>query len=54
MIKSMTGYGQSSFKQKSHQINLEIRTVNSRFLDFKIRGYSINPNIEKKFVNSLN
>ncbi len=53
MIKSMTGYGQSSFKQKSHQINLEIRTVNSRFLDYKIRGYSINPNVEKKIRELL-
>lgn len=48
MIKSMTGYGQSSFKKDEFHLNVEIRTVNSRYLDYKIRGYNLNINIEKK------
>ena len=48
MIKSMTGYGQSSFKKDEFHLNIEIRTVNSRYLDYKIRGYNLNINIEKK------
>ena len=48
MIKSMTGYGQSSVKKSGYHLNIEIRTVNSRYLDCKIRGYNLNINIEKK------
>ena len=48
MIKSMTGYGHSSIKNIRYHLNIEIRTVNSRYLDYKIRGYNLNINIEKK------
>ena len=48
MIKSMTGYGHSSIKNIRYHLNIEIRTVNSRYLDYKIRGYNLSINIEKK------
>jgi len=48
MIKSMTGYGHSSIKNIRYHLNIEIRTVNSRYLDYKIRGYDLSINIEKK------
>jgi len=37
MIKSMTGYGKASFKNDELSINMEIKTVNHRFLDISIR-----------------
>ena len=48
MIKSMTGYGHSSIKNVGYHLNIEIRTLNSRYLDYKTRGYNISINIEKK------
>ena len=48
MIKSMTGYGHSSIKNVGSPLNIEIRTVTSRYLDYKIRGYNLSINIEKK------
>lgn len=37
MIKSMTGYGKASFKNDELSINMEIKTVNHRFLDISVR-----------------
>tara|TARA_B100001250_G_scaffold363511_1_gene342886 strand:- start:248 stop:1105 length:858 start_codon:yes stop_codon:yes gene_type:complete len=54
MIKSMTGYGQSSIKKVGYHLNIEIRTVNSRYLDYKIRGFNFNVDIEKKIHDLLN
>ena len=54
MIKSMTGYGQSSIKKVGYHLNIEIRTVNSRYLDYKIRGYDLSINIEKKIRELFN
>ena len=48
MIKSMTGFGRGSAGQDQNKIEIEIRTVNSRFLDMKIRGLNIDPNTEEK------
>ncbi|MAJ33385.1 MAG: YicC family protein [Candidatus Marinimicrobia bacterium] len=54
MIKSMTGYGHSSIKKVGYHLNIEIRTVNSRYLDYKIRGYDLSINIEKKIRELFN
>ena len=48
MIKSMTGFGRGSAGQDQNKIEIEIRTVNSRFLEVKIRGLNIDPNTEEK------
>lgn len=37
MIKSMTGYGKASFKNEELSINIEIKSVNHRYLDLSIR-----------------
>lgn len=37
MIKSMTGFGSSQGENDSHQISVEIKTLNSKFLDATIR-----------------
>lgn len=43
MIKSMTGYGKSSYMDDKINIDVEIKTVNSRFLDLNIRmPYQLN------------
>ena len=48
MIKSMTGFGRGSAGQDQNKIEIEIRTVNSRFLEVKIRGLNLDPNTEEK------
>lgn len=43
MIKSMTGYGKSSYMDDKLNIEVEIKSVNSRFLDINIRmPYQLN------------
>ena len=37
MIKSMTGFGRGSFANEDKQINIEIKTVNHRFLDLSVK-----------------
>jgi uncharacterized protein (TIGR00255 family) len=37
MIKSMTGFGQSSFDDGKVQISVEIKSLNSKFLDLNLR-----------------
>jgi uncharacterized protein (TIGR00255 family) len=37
MIKSMTGFGQASFDDGQIQINVELKTLNSKFLDLSLR-----------------
>jgi uncharacterized protein (TIGR00255 family) len=37
MIKSMTGFGQSSLDDGQYQISIEIKSLNSKFLDLNLR-----------------
>ena len=37
MIKSMTGYGKCEKQTENLSLNLELRTLNSRYLDFSHR-----------------
>ncbi len=46
MIKSLTGFGNVELNDESSQINIIIRTVNSRFLEIKFRGIDIDPKLE--------
>jgi len=48
MIKSMTGFGRGSAGRGPNKINVEIRSVNSRFLEIKLRGFNIEPTVEQK------
>ncbi|MCH7399081.1 YicC family protein [Belliella sp. DSM 107340] len=38
MIKSMTGYGLASFEDDSFVVSVEVKTLNSKFLDLSIRS----------------
>ena len=48
MIQSMTGYGRASAGQGNNKISIIIRSVNGRFLDLKLRGFDIDPSVDKK------
>ena len=49
----MTGFGRGSAGKGPNKIDVEIRTVNSRFLETKIRGFNLDPILELKVRNSL-
>lgn len=49
----MTGFGRGSYGQETTKINVEIRTVNSRFLELKLRGLNLNPSLEHKIRKLL-
>jgi len=53
MIKSMTGFGRGVAGRGKNRIDVEIRTVNSRFLEIKIRGLSLEPIIENEIRGQL-
>ena len=53
MIKSMTGFGRGSAGRGDRKIDVEIRTVNSRFFELKLRGLSLEPKDELKVRNLL-
>jgi len=38
MIKSMTGYGVANLESENHIINVEVKTLNSKFLDLSLRS----------------
>ena len=40
MIKSMTGFGNAGFEDERMVIQVEVRTLNSKFLDLSIRSPS--------------
>jgi len=49
----MTGFGRGSAGKGPNKIDVEIRTVNSRFLETKIRGFNLDPILELKVRNLL-
>ena len=49
----MTGFGRGSAGKDLNKIDVEIRTVNSRFLETKIRGFNLDPILELKVRNTL-
>jgi len=56
MIKSMTGFGRGFAGRGKKRIDVEIRSVNSRFLEIKFRGFSLEPEIEletRKIMEAL-
>ena len=53
MIKSMTGFGRASVGRGQNKIDAEIRSVNSRFLEIKIRGINLEPSVEHKIKSII-
>ena len=47
MISSMTGFGRAVIDTGVGQLSASIRSVNSRYLDVKIRGLNFEPEVEK-------
>ena len=48
MIKSMTGFGRGSVVSNEGMINVEIKSLNSRYLDIKFLGINVHPETEEK------
>ena len=48
MIKSMTGFGRGTSVTNEGKINVEIKSLNSRYLDIKFLGINIHPETEEK------
>lgn len=49
----MTGYGRSTATNKQTQITVRVRAVNSRFLDLKIRGTELGPELDMKIRDKI-
>ena len=48
MIKSMTGFGVATIGKPSENINLEIKSLNSRNLDVRFSGLNLSAELEQK------
>ena len=44
----MTGFGRGFSGQGIDRIDIEIRAVNSRYLEIKLRGFPIEPQVEQE------
>ena len=53
MLKSMTGYGRSIAGESQNKIEVQIKSVNSRFLDLKFRGLNIDLSLEDEIRNQI-
>ncbi|MFL3007214.1 MAG: YicC/YloC family endoribonuclease [Candidatus Neomarinimicrobiota bacterium] len=53
MIKSMTGFGVGSISNGSDRYNIEIRSVNARFLDIKFKGFQLDLLVEDEIRNLI-
>ncbi|GAB4514827.1 MAG: YicC family protein [Haliangiales bacterium] len=49
----MTGYGRGSVETEGTRVTVEIRSVNHRFLDFKLRGVQLAPEIEESISSAV-
>ncbi len=53
MIYSMTGYGASSLGIGKNKINAELKALNGKFFELKIKGLDISFNLSKKIKDYL-
>jgi uncharacterized protein (TIGR00255 family) len=49
----MTGYGRGVAERDGHRVAAEIRSVNHRFLDLKLRGASLDPALEDRLLSRV-
>jgi uncharacterized protein (TIGR00255 family) len=49
----MTGYGRGTAERGGRRVTIEIRSVNHRFLDVKLRGGALEPGLEDAVVTRL-
>jgi len=50
MLVSMTGYGSAENKNKNYTFNVDIKSVNNRFIDVSIRSNSLNLPYEDEII----
>ncbi|NQU26709.1 MAG: YicC family protein [Candidatus Marinimicrobia bacterium] len=53
MIISMTGYGRGTANSAGDRITAEVKVLNSRYLDLKLRGLEIDPELELKLSDRI-
>jgi uncharacterized protein (TIGR00255 family) len=49
-VRSMTGYGRGVAEQDGRRVTVEVRAVNHRFLDLKLRGAPLSPALEEQLA----
>jgi uncharacterized protein (TIGR00255 family) len=49
----MTGYGRGAAERSGRRATVEIRSVNHRFLDIKLRGSALDPTVEEQVTARL-
>ncbi|HUS65084.1 MAG TPA: YicC/YloC family endoribonuclease [Kofleriaceae bacterium] len=52
-VRSMTGYGRGVAEQGGRRVSVEIRSVNHRFTDVKLRGAQLDAAVEEKIVGRV-
>ncbi len=52
-MRSMTGHGRGTAERAGRRATVEIRAVNHRHLDLKLRGASLDPAVEEKLTARL-
>lgn len=52
-VRSMTGYGRGTAERGGRRVTIEIRSVNHRFLDVKVRGASVEAGVEEAIVTRV-
>ena len=49
MIKSMTGFGRGSAKSNRGIVNVELQSLNSRYIDLRFLGFNLSPEAQDKY-----
>jgi len=52
-VLSMTGYGRGGAERDGWRATVEIRSVNHRYMDVKLRGNALDPSVEERLVAAL-
>ncbi|HWM87523.1 MAG TPA: YicC/YloC family endoribonuclease, partial [Kofleriaceae bacterium] len=53
LVRSMTGYGRGLAEREGRRAVVEIRTVNHRFMDVKLRGVPLDAALEEKVTSRV-
>ena len=52
-MRSMTGYGRGAAERPGWRVVVELRSVNHRFIDLKLRGTPLEPAVEDKLARKV-
>ena len=53
MLLSMTGYGAADNKNKSYTFNVDVKSVNNRFIDITLKTNSLNLPYEDEIIGFI-